>query len=1287
MQTIAPGNILNDRFQIVTSGGQGGMGVIYRAIDLQTNQAAAIKIQTVRGPSVTERFLREANTLESLRHPSIVHYLGSGLTPSGELFIAMEWLEGESLKERLRRGPLSPQEAIALFTPMTAALAFIHSRNVIHRDLKPDNIYLRHRRLDDPVLIDFGVVQLRGREQQLTIPGALLGTPQYMSPEQARSASKSGPTADIFSLGCVLFECLSGRPAFEGIFPTAVLAKILLHELPLLREVCPSAPAWMENLLARMAHKDPAQRPADGAALFRSFQARAEESTHKIILPPKALTRQTRRLVSVVLLGGASKTNWIDPFANTQDRPETEPAAPFHLLAEEALAHQASIELLADGTVACLLWGSSVARDQAIQSARLSLRLRSLASKGPISVATGHAEIEGGSPLGEALDVAVSLLRASEEERTIIIDDATASFLETRFTLSPRSEGHELIAEKEQEAPTRTLLGRPTSFWGREEELTQSLQTIIDSLAASQSRALFVTAPAGVGKSRFCHELQNALQSEGSAELLFAQGDARRALSSHALLADLMRRSSGFSESDETPIKLRRLRARLSRSMPLLSRANAIEMLGELAGLANSTPSIKLRNARQNPLLFGDQIRAALRDWLTAECERRPVVLFVDDLHWCDLPSLRAINSALHALRHHPFVVVGFGRPETLTTFKGLWEEHHRWDLVLSGLSEKACAALVQEALGDTTQAAALIEQSGGNAFFLEELIRASNMTPQQGPSRSALSIVETRLATLPEQARDVMRAASILGDVFWPSGVAALLGVPLSALEETIAQLFREELIRQSATSRFSPEPEYLFRHSLLREASYQLLTDHDLRLGHLMAGQWLLAKGERDPVTLAEHFRLGGDDRLSREWYRFAARQAMEGEDFPRVISLCDRALESGATAEEKGELKSMEAEALIWSGRYPEAGERGLEAMEHLSLGSSSWWSAGGLAAVGFGRSGDNRSLMPLADLFLAHDAQSGASRAQSLAQARAALWLWYSGHYQQARELTTACLSREGDLLTDPAFAAQSIFELRAVSSLHEGFPAAHLDNYQESLRCYEDAGFLRHVSRVMSEIIGAYTLLGEPRTGLQLVERALAIAAQLQMPAVAAFCHHRHGQALLRLHRHQEAISELQNAARIFESARLPLQEGNARSYLAMALLQTNQHQQAEQEAKRAVNAASHIQTTGSLARACLAWVMLATERNEQALTLAHNAYQTLARIGRLGEGDTLVRLAYIESLIANQERSEVPAVLATAKQELLYQASNIPSKEGQQNFLEENIESQQIISLSRSWLH
>jgi serine/threonine protein kinase len=188
------------------------MGIVFRARDQVDGQAVALKVLHRQGPLANERFLREAEALAALAHPGIVRYVAHGTTQQGEPYLAMEWLDGESLADRLLRGAVGPAAAARLGSRVLQALAAAHARGIVHRDLKPSNLFLPAAELDQVKLLDFGIAQRAQDQWQVTRPGSALGTGLYMAPEQARDGDTVDGRADIFSLGCVLVECATGKP-------------------------------------------------------------------------------------------------------------------------------------------------------------------------------------------------------------------------------------------------------------------------------------------------------------------------------------------------------------------------------------------------------------------------------------------------------------------------------------------------------------------------------------------------------------------------------------------------------------------------------------------------------------------------------------------------------------------------------------------------------------------------------------------------------------------------------------------------------------------------------------------------------------------------------------------------------------------------------------------------------------------------------------------------------------------------------------------------------------------
>jgi serine/threonine protein kinase/tetratricopeptide (TPR) repeat protein len=265
---IAAGDILDGRFEVGRPAGSGGMGVVHRGVDRDSGAPVAIK--TVRGAGGAERFQREVEILAALRHPGIVTYLGHGRV-GDELYLVMEWLEGADLGERLADAELSMGEAISVAVQVAGALGAAHKLGIVHRDIKPSNVFLVDGRTDRVVLLDYGVAR-RASMEALTVTGAVVGTPSYMAPEQARGGRDIDARADVYALGALLFRCLAGRPPFEGQTIEEVIAAILRRPPPRLGELIPVS-RDLETLVARMLHKNPAQRPADGEAACAALVA------------------------------------------------------------------------------------------------------------------------------------------------------------------------------------------------------------------------------------------------------------------------------------------------------------------------------------------------------------------------------------------------------------------------------------------------------------------------------------------------------------------------------------------------------------------------------------------------------------------------------------------------------------------------------------------------------------------------------------------------------------------------------------------------------------------------------------------------------------------------------------------------------------------------------------------------------------------------------------------------------------------------------------------------------
>jgi serine/threonine-protein kinase len=256
------GQALAERYVIEARIGAGGMGVVYRARDIDARRDVAVKVlapELCADPTNRQRFLREAQAANRLRHPHVIEIDASGETDDGLVYLVMEYLHGEPLSRVIARGPLPPLRAAHVTLQIASALALAHELEVVHRDIKPDNVFLLDRGGSDHVkLLDFGLARVKG-ERRLTANGAVLGTPEYMAPEQARGLTLTG-RADLYAVGCVLYEMLTGQPPFVGSTTDLVIAHVRETPTPPSQHIGP-LPMGLEAVVLSLLAKEPLLRP------------------------------------------------------------------------------------------------------------------------------------------------------------------------------------------------------------------------------------------------------------------------------------------------------------------------------------------------------------------------------------------------------------------------------------------------------------------------------------------------------------------------------------------------------------------------------------------------------------------------------------------------------------------------------------------------------------------------------------------------------------------------------------------------------------------------------------------------------------------------------------------------------------------------------------------------------------------------------------------------------------------------------------------------------------------
>jgi eukaryotic-like serine/threonine-protein kinase len=1112
--TFPAGTVIAGRFTLAAPAGRGGMGSVYRATDTRSGQSVALKLLHADSADALQRFTREAAVLASLQHPGIVSYVAHGTADNGLPFLAMEWLEGEDLARRLARQPLSLEESLSLLRSAAQALAAAHQHGVIHRDLKPSNLFLRNAEPAHVVLLDFGLARHVLPSQAMTVSQMVLGTPGYMAPEQASSQLQLTPGADVFSLGCVLYECLTGQRPFSAPHLVAALAKIMFAEPEPLSAWRPGLPSALQGLIDRMLAKEPARRLPDASQLLVALETlgvslgAGADATAPESAPPLHLAGAEQHLVSVLL---AAPRSLMEQAADEHGSRRALRDSLRTLLAP----HGAQVELLADGSLVLTLVAShGSATDPAALAARCALLLQERWPEAAVVLTTGRGRLDQHRPVGEAMDRAGQLLRQVELPPTtaaatpVLVDEVTAGLLGPGFQLSRPQPGVFLLHGESLSADaSRPLLGKPTSCVGREQELTLLELTFNTCVQESTAQAVLVTAPAGAGKSRLRHEFLRRLERHAPGALVLqGRGDPMSAGSADGLLGQTLRRLCDISCGEALEERRARLARRLALHLPADRARECIEFLGELCGIPfPDEHSPRLRAARGDPRLMSTQVGRALVSFLRAESAHRPVLLVLEDLHWGDVLSVRLMDEALRELAEQPFMVLALARPQVEQLFAGPWAQRMQ-GMHLRGLSRKASARLAREVFGPEapdTLIDRLVAQAAGNALFLEELIRGVAEGRGEAAPETVLAMLQARLGWLEPGARQVLLAASFFGSAFWSGGVRALLGPESSpeSVEAHLQQLVALEMIELQPTSRFPGECEYGFHHALVRDAAYGLVADSHKPRGHLLAGQWLEERGEGDPQVLAEHARLGQQTERAIHFYARAAEQLLDRHDMQGLERCLEAAMALGPSEELLARLHVLKAIAAVWMDDLATVYELGSVVHSRLKAGSVRWCKLIDGLCMGSGLSAQKEYLLTLHQLLLDTEPEPEARPAYYLSLCFMGSMSYYLGALREADACFERLEHKGRDILAQDGAVRgwrNTVYSFRALYVTSGPWQA--LTWAEQAEQSLQEAGTERHMVPALGWMAQALLALGDLKgavaRGRQGLEMALRAAHRL-----------------------------------------------------------------------------------------------------------------------------------------------------------------------------------------------
>lgn len=963
---IRPG-LAAGQYEIQEQLGVGGMGAVYRALDTKLGRAVALKFLPRHlgfDGSSKQRFLLEAQAAASLDHSNVCTIHEIGETSQGRMFISMPCYDGETIKRCLERGPLPLADALEVALQAARGLARAHQNGIVHRDIKPANLM---RTRDGTIkILDFGLAKVA--DVHLTSGGLIMGTAPYMSPEQAAGDPIDHRT-DLWSLGVVLHEMVTGRRPFDGEHVEGILAAILTEDPPAaardvgvgmiinrivasllakpLTDRCASAGELiplLEEAIA-MERGDP-----DAPALDTATPSDAHDS-----LPPEGERRQATVIVS--------RLTDYSTLLEAADADELEAAlARFWETAHEIVGrHGGVVNRFGDEELVCLFGLPAVHEDDYVRATRAAFELHARLPSGRIGAAGASVAFDmrtgissgvlvvqrptgthrrykiAGEPIEMATHLAVHaapghILVGPESNRLVApyFETETADAIPA-LDRGERLRPFRIVRAAEPatrlEASARTGL---TMFCGREVEATslvQSLQRAADGVG----QFVTIVGDAGVGKSRLLYEFARS-QRANDTQILRGRCHAGGTLPYQPFvevlrnLLELGPASDGFPEADDVAMRMLALGPELEDFVPLY-----------LHLLSMDSARFPL------PTHFrGEHFRPAMREALSAilavRAEKQLTVLLLEDWHWADRASHEALHHLIETATQARLLIVTTYRPGHRVT----WSDDMPHTSIHLGPLQANDAERMMRSVFDVDElppevTEALHERAGGNPFFLEELcftLREQRLL-RVAEGRVSLAgglhdlhlpatvqgVIRTRLDSLDSDAREIIRLAAVVGRDFARAILDRVLQTP-AYLDRSLERLKELGIIQRT---RVVPDPAFRFKHALTQEVAYDTLLQHQRRALHGRVGSALEELCSEQTMELAE--RLADHFSRAEEWSKAvryglaAAHKAQALSEFADALAMLERVEEWTLKIRDDTERQGQLIESLLRQERICE------------------------------------------------------------------------------------------------------------------------------------------------------------------------------------------------------------------------------------------------------------------------------------------------------------------------------------------------------------------------------
>lgn len=1244
-------------FKLGAKLGEGGMGVVFRA-EGPGGIPAAVKLLHAAGTAGHEaarRFEREAQI--RIEHPNVCRVLDAGRTADGTPFLAMELLEGESLEQRLRRGPLSAAEAADVGTQVCRGLAAAHASGIVHRDLKPSNLFLCRNGVVK--LFDFGIALVWSAEQtRLTTVGTVLGTPWYLSPEQARGQADLDHRTDLWSLGVALWEAVVGRTPFARETPLASVVAVLMEDPPPLAQAAPGVPPPLAAVIERAMRKPMDERwptaQAFGQAIASADLSFAATMSLPVMGASLSIPPGEQRVVALLLAEGV------------QDRGRI----------ESAVRQQGGLFVPLLGNRALGLFGGEAWEgDEVRRAAHAALAARPAAMR--VAVASGRGAHGGAGVEGAVLKAAEAGCVAGAIG--VAVSAAAARSLGRELPLQPlREEFWELpLGEPAAVAEPYVEDDGPAAVVGRQAELAQLRQCMEGVLGDRRAAAVLLTGPPGIGKTRLRREAERLLRTQAPhAHALTGRGQPLRRDTAFALVVSALlerarvgtaqqgwpRLEPGAPEDERRAAIWELIAEATGATDPLLGWA---EPFAELLGV-ELRPGSGSKVAR-DPQVVRDRFRLALQDYFAALCERAPTALFLEDLQWADGASLELVEDLLDRLASRPLLVLATARPELTESghepFVGL-------DVVriaLRGLGATDTARLAAAVAGRSLSEAllrAVTERTAGNPLFVRELLlelRERDLLDREGEGdelplpQTIEAAVQSRLDHLRPVEKDLCKRAAVLGRPFTVAEVAALGAGDAEQLLDSLAR--KEVVLASRARARAGGAREYQFRSTLVQDVAYRMLADEPRVELHRRAAAHLAAAPQPEPEEVAHHWERGGDGAQAARWYRDAALAAATRGDSATVVRCAEKALALGPPPERRFELHRDFAIALGYLGRREEQ-ERQIAAA--IGLAPDDGARAHMLAdqADLLWRTGRGTDALGVAAL-----AAEAARRADN-ADALTLVLGWQIGVLAGAGKLSEARRA----LVEAEQIAPRSSPRVRAFLAAQRAALAGaagdlveRRDAFQAAVQLFSESGDQRRSTSAGVNCADVLNRIGAYDDAVVALTTAAEGCRRLGLRSREGWAMLNLGYALVMTGRPTESLGALTKAEALARASRDARLATAARIYRVRALRAERRTPEALGEAARAVTEAESVGSPFMLTIALVAAARTRLEADDpaSALELSQRAMELCEKLGGIEEDEAEVYLVHARVLLANGRLDDARRVHARGRERLWDVASKI----------------------------